>query len=180
MAKRHSGETILVQWTIGESLWRDFLREKEERYRERRHCLTFTPPDPFPVSGIEVVIRDDAIFVGGECVREYVYDGGYHGFSVNESILEMYLSSDTTTYVYLLPITRGALADAKRVVERLTAEDSEQARIRAAERARPTLRNRLLWWIEAHFVLAMFAFFFGLLPLFVLCLYLLLVAFGLE
>jgi hypothetical protein len=183
MARRHPKETILVQWTIDESLWRVFLKIKENRDRDDEPhppYVTFTPPKEFPASGIDVVIRDDAVFVGKKCVHEYVYEGGYHNMGVREAILGIYRSSDGGGYVYLLPIAHHALADATLVVERFAAEDKEAARIQAEKDAMPTLRNRLLWWVQKHFILTVLLIFFVIIPLIALCAHYLNLAFGGE
>lgn len=135
--------------------------------------MVMTAPEPFPPSGIEVVIRDDAVFVGKKCACEYIYNGNFHLMSVHESWLEMGMSSDTSNYEYLIPIARGALAEVKRVVNDFTAQDREAARIEAEERARPTLINGLRRWVEAHAILTIIGFFVVVLPLVVLAIALL-------
>jgi hypothetical protein len=179
MARRHPNEKILVQWTIDESMWRKFQGVmKSLESNPNGPYYTFTPPQEFPPSGIEVVIRDDAVFIERKCVLEYVYEGGFYGMSVHESLLMMRISSDSDVYVYLLPIAPAAILDAERVIGEFTAADKEEARIRTEEAARPTLRNRLLWWIEAHFILTIIIIFFGIIPLFALAAHYLSLLFG--
>lgn len=113
--KRHPRETILVQWTIDQRLWRDFVSVSLLPTRNpSAKFTTATPPEPFPASGIEVVIRDDATFVGQECISSYVPGGGYHGISVHGSRLEIDVSHEYGDVVYMLPIPAQALAPAWR------------------------------------------------------------------
>jgi hypothetical protein len=183
MARRHPQEVILARWTIDDALWCVFLKIKENRERDDEPhppYSTFIPPKEFPPSGLDVVIRDDAVFVGNKCVREFVYEGGYHNMTVREGILGMYGTSDMGGYIYLLPIAHHAIADVTHVAERFAAEDAEAARIQAEEAARPTVSNRLLWWVQKHFILAMLLIFFVIIPLLALCAHYLNLALGGE
>jgi hypothetical protein len=160
-------------------LWREFAAAKAalDRRRPNRY-VTLVPPKEFPTSGIDIVIRDDAIFVGNSCVRGLL---PYRGVSVHDARLELFLPSDEgENSRYLLPVAGSALANVTRVVERFIAADNEAARLREEEDARPTLPNRLgkwvnshpaIRWMEHHFALVLLAFFFGLIPLCVFCLY---------
>lgn len=173
MPKRHAHETVLARWTIDEPLWRGFViakRTLDERHPSR--LITLVPPPEFPVPGVEVVIRDDAIFVGDSCVRSLL---PHRGVVVHDSVLEFSIPSDEGDAIaYVLPIARPALADVTRVVEGFIAADAEAARLREEEEARPTVPNRLakwvnahpaLKWTERHFALVLLAFFFGVIPL---------------
>ena len=113
MAKRHSSETILIRWTIDEQRWREFMVEKHPPYR-----ITFKPPKDFPSSGIEVVIRDDAIFVDNTFIRGYIPDRGYYGLSVCDSRLVFHLDSSLS---YMVPIASAARADVTHLIERFSA-----------------------------------------------------------
>jgi hypothetical protein len=178
MAKRHPRENILVQWTIDEACWRRFQAASQARLQQRdRSYVAMKAPEPFPVEGLEVAIRDDALFIGKRDVSEYVYNGGMHWMGVYESWLEVYIPSDSSPSIYLIPIAPAALLETKRVVAEFTAQDREAARIQAELDARPTLINNLRRWVEANAMLTIIGFFVVVLPLFVLAIHLLSLAF---
>lgn len=178
MAKRHPRENVLVRWTIDEACWRQFEAASKARLQQR-DCsfVAMKAPEPFPAEGFEVAIRDDALFVGKRCVAEYVYLGGMHEMEVYESWLEVYIPSDSTPSIYLIPIAPAALLEAKRVVAEFAAQDREAARIQAELDARPTLINNLRRWVEAHALLTIIGIFVVVLPLFAFSIHLLSLAF---
>lgn len=178
MAKRHPRENVLVRWTIDEACWRRFQAASAARRQQRdRAYLAMDVPEPFPAEGLEVVIRDDALFVGKTSVSEYVYNGGMHWMAVHESWLEVDLPSDNEPPVYLIPIAPAALLETRRVVAEFTALDREAVRIQAELDARPTLINNLRRWVESHAMLTIIGFFVVVLPLFVFAIHLLSLAF---
>ncbi len=174
MAKRHAQEKILVKWTIDETCWHRFKAASEARRQQRdRSYVIMQAPDPFPPAGIEVVIREDAIFIGKKCACEFVYNGGTHWMSIHDSWLEMGMSSDSGFYEYQIPIAPAAFPEAKRVVDDFIKQDFEAARVQAEKDARPTFINGLRRWVEAHALLTIIGFFVVVLPLFVLAMALL-------
>jgi hypothetical protein len=63
------------------------------------------------------------------------------------------------------------------VVHNFAVLDAEEYRIQAEKDARPTFINGLRRWVEAHALLTIIGIFVVVLPLFVLCVHLLTLAF---
>jgi hypothetical protein len=172
MAKRFAGETILARWTIAEGLWREFLEAKARLDREPNGPYrTFLAPQPFPAAGLEVVIREDAIFVGRVRLREFHF-GALRHVSLRESYLQIQgiiLPEDAWDedrhYLYLLPVCSTALPQARLAVERLISHDKALSDRIAAEDETSKWSQPLLRWVEQRFVWILLAFFFGVIPL---------------
>ncbi len=169
MVERFRDETILARWMVDAAALHNFVRET--RLRSKR--FSFVPEDLLKecekhaaCAGLEVVVREDAVFVGewgsANCFYEvqahetwmrFVGDEGYH---------------------IPVPLAPGARAEAERIAAIYSARYSqaraEEQRQFNEERARPTWNNRLLNFVEAHFVWLVLGFFFVLIPLFVLLL----------
>jgi hypothetical protein len=63
-----------------------------------------------------------------------------------------------------VPVAVQARAEAARIADHFTARLREERRIEEEKRARPTFSNRLLKFVEDHFILALLLFFFVLIP----------------
>jgi hypothetical protein len=115
-------------------------------------------------AGLEVVVREDAVFVG-----EWGAHNSFSAVQVHETWMQ-FLGDEG--YYIAVPLAPGVRAEAERIAVIYAARD-EQARVEAQrqfdeERARPTWNNRLLNFVETHFAWLMLGFFFVLIPLFLL------------
>ncbi|HEV7735425.1 MAG TPA: hypothetical protein VGR62_24845 [Candidatus Binatia bacterium] len=164
MVERYRGETILARWVVDEDVLRDFARES--RLRSKR---SFVPVELLKEcdkhsfsAGIEVVLREDAFFVG-----EW---SSPNAFSEVHVTWMQFIGDEG--YQIPVPLARGARAEAERVAAHYealyTREREEAIRRFAEERARPTWNNRFLNFAEANFIWLLLGFFFVLLPLLVL------------
>lgn len=116
--------------------------------------------------GIEVVFQEKTIFVG-----KYRLSNMFDDFRVNDTWMH-FLGDEG--YQAAVPMARGGKQEAERVaaIYRSLYEQvsSQAARAYAEDRARPTLSNRLLSFVETRFVWAFLGFFFVLIPLFLVVL----------
>ncbi len=169
MVKRFAGEILLARWVVDGAALRDFVRET----RLRSKWYTHVPADLLKEcerhaggAGLEVVIREDAVFVG-----EWGSPDSFDAVRVQETWME-FLGEEG--YQVPVPLAPGARAEAERVAAVYTAryarDRAEAQRQFEEERARPTWNNRLLNFVEAHFVWLLLVFFFVLIPLFALLL----------
>jgi len=172
MVKRFSDETILARWVVDAAALDNFVRET--RLRSKR--LSFIPEDLLKEcekhatgAGLEVVVREDAVFVG-----EWGSPNWFYEVQVQETLIRL-LGDEG--YHIPVPLAPGARADAERIAAIYSARYSqaraEEQRQFNKERARPTRNNRLQNFAEARFVWLVLGFFFVLIPLFVLLLALL-------
>jgi hypothetical protein len=178
MPKRHKDEVILGSWFVDAATWRKFVRAVRaydaRAERGPRSAVKFKEEPP-SIAGAEVVIRDDAVFVGPHAMTT----GYLTEATLRDQWLEILLDpSEGGPCIVPVSVSAGARPEAARVAEhlsRLAAEHArkaaEEARQNAEARAAPTLSNRALNVIEGHFVLFMLGFFFVLLPAVVAGLY---------
>lgn len=169
MIKRFRGETILARWVVDAEALHNFVRET--RLRSKRGA--FVPEDLLKEcekhatgAGLEVVVREDALFVG-----EWGSPNWFDDVQVHETWMR-FIGDEG--YQIPVPLAAGARAEAERIATLYSARYSrarakEQRRFNE-ERARPTWNNRLLNFVEIHFVWLVLGFFFVLIPLFVLLL----------
>jgi len=172
MPKRHPNETILASWLVDATTWRNFVRSVRAHDQQpgyiARSYWKFKDESPGPAD-VEVVIRDDAFFVGS-----YSLGIAYAPTTVTfrpEWLEFQYDQSEGPSFIVPVPVPPAARAQAARMAEYFTQKsqdaaqkNAESARKAAEERARPTLSNRLLNALEGHFILCMLLFFFVQIP----------------
>jgi hypothetical protein len=169
MVKRFKDEVIVARWTVDAAALRKFLREPQIRAK----WYSYMPQDLLKEcerqatgTGLEVVVREDAVFVG-----EWGSPNWFSAVQVHETW--MHFMGDEG-YFIAVPLGSGTRAEAERIAAVYAALD-ERARGKAQrqfdeERAKPTWNNRLLTFVEAHFAWLLLGFFFVLIPLFLLLL----------
>lgn len=163
MAERFKGEIILARWVVDSAALHNFVRET--RLRSKR--FSSVPKDLLKEcekhaagAGLEVVVREDAVFVG-----EWGSANCFYAVQVHDTWMQF---MGDEGYHIPVPLVPGARAEAERIAAIYCALD-EQARVEAQrqfdeERARPTWNNRLLHFAEAHFVWLVLGFFFLFIP----------------
>ncbi|MFZ5637779.1 MAG: hypothetical protein ACOY82_14455 [Pseudomonadota bacterium] len=163
MTKRHSEEFVLARWTVDAARLRAFTQQMRARYGKS----PFAPIDLLNAceahaeSGIEVVCRDDAIFVGPWCLA-FLYN------EVSALHLEdtwVRVEMERGLYEIPLPLAPDGRSTAQSVIHLYARMADEESRRYVAERRAPTWRNRLLDVAEAHFVWVALGLFFFILPL---------------
>lgn len=137
MVERFKGETILARWMVDASALHRFVRETPLR----SNWYTSVPPDLLKEckkhaagAGLEVVVREDAVFVG-----EWGSPNWFYAVQVHETWL---LFMGDEGYHVPVPLAPGARAAAERIAEIYSAR-YEEARVETQrqfneERARPT------------------------------------------
>ncbi len=170
MTKRHPDEVILARWTVDGARVRDFTRRVDGRYGDS----PFRPMDLLKAceagsrSGLEVVCRDDAVFVGEWCLS-------FASNVVSQIRLEddwILFVMDWGAYDIRVPLPSDQ-AEASRMVRYYVQQGEEENRHYLEARRRPTWSNRLLNVAETHLVLVLLGLFLVVLPLLVLLLSLL-------
>jgi hypothetical protein len=111
--------------------------------------------------GLEVVCRDDAVFVGPWCLA-FQYNA-VSGIRLEEEW--MLFVTEWGTYDIPIPVELNARAEAARMVDYYTNQWEEEQRRYLQERQAPMWRNRLLNIAEAHFVWVLLGLFFIAIPL---------------
>ena len=169
MVERFKDEVILARWVVDAALLHSFVRET----RLRSKWYSYMPRDLLKEcekhatgAGLEVVVREDAVFVG-----EWGSPNWFYGVEVHETW--MHFMGDEGYYI-AVPLVPGARAEANQIAA-IYAARYEHARVESQrqfdeERARPTWNNRLLKFAEAHFAWLILGFFFVLIPLLLLLL----------
>lgn len=163
MARRHRSEVVLARWTVDAPRVRDFALMLGTRYGDspfRPYGLLEACEDP-PVSGLEVVCRADAIFVG-----RWGLDFQYNlvsGIQLEGSWILLVM--DWGAYDIPVPFTPHSQAEAARIVSYYRRQWEEENRQYREKREAPTWSNRLLNIAEAHFAWVVLAFFFLAIPL---------------
>ena len=162
--KRHAGETILTRWTVDEATWREFAADVH-RYLEqpRAPACVLKSLDQPPPDQLEVVVRDDAIFVGDECLNlQFSECEDPH---LREHWLEFACDRDyTAPHFFPIPVPPAAKPNAVWVVNHFRRRLMERARLMTEADNAPTISNRLRKWVEAHFIMVVLLFFFAVLP----------------
>ena len=162
--KSHAGETILTRWTVDEVTWRDFAANVR-RYiasPSAPACVLKSLNQPAP-HALEVVVRDDAIFVGDEWLSlQFSECEDPH---LREEWLEFACDKDyTAPHFFPIPVPATARANAVWVVNHFRQALAERARQLAEADAAPRFSNRLRKFVEAHFIVVLLVFFFIVLP----------------
>lgn len=163
MTERSQDKRILARWKVDAEDLREFLRE--QRLQAKRTRLPAGLLKEYEAAaqgpGIEVVFREKAIFVG-KCRLSNMFDD----FRVHDTWMH-FLGDEG--YQVALPMARGGKKEAESVAAEYRSlyeqVSSQAARAYAEERARPTLNNRLLSFVEARFVWILLGFFFVFIPL---------------
>lgn len=166
MAKRHRDEVVLARWTVDATHLREFALTLRPRYGDSpfRPYGLLEECEKRSASCLEVVCRDDAIFVGA-----WGLDFQYNvvsGIRLDENwiLLEM----DWGAYDIPVPVPRDAKAEAARMVGYYRSQWEEELRQYLEKRHAPTWQNRLLNVAEAHFAWVTLGFFFIAIPIVVL------------
>ena len=162
--KRHAGETILTRWTVDDATWREFAANVHRSLKLPRApaCVLKSLNQP-PPTRLEVVVRNDAIFVGDECLSLQFSE--CEDPYLREHWLEFACDRDyTAPYFFPIPVPAAARPHAAWVVDHFRRALAERARLMAEADNAPTLSNRVRKWVEAHFIMVVLLFFFVLLP----------------
>jgi hypothetical protein len=148
-----------IEWTVDAEDWRAALRELAAAGRTAHPVLD---PDA-DASARHVRVDDESARVGRKSFEPGYAD--FFGVNIESHWLELQSDADEPTWpAFVVPFGDHQRELAGQAAERLYRTVVDRARERHAARARPVWHNHLLDWVEAHFVLAMFAFFFVLLP----------------
>ena len=122
--------------------------------------LSLHQPAP---DALEVVVREDAVFVGHE--RLSLQFSECEEPHLGEEWLEFACDNDyTALHFFPIPVPAGARANAVWAVDHFRRAVAEPARLLAAAHAASTTPNRLRKLVEAHFILFVLLLFFVLLP----------------
>ena len=162
MTKRHREEVILARWTVDAARLREFAREARTRYGDS----PFAPRDVLQAcdalarTGLEVVCREDALFVGPWCFS-FLYND-FSEIHVHDTWMRFVMESGL--YEIPIPVGQGATEEAKRIAGHYIRVAEEAGRRAFEERQAPTWSNRLLTLVEDHFLWAIIAFFFIAIP----------------
>ncbi len=115
-SRMQRGEGVLATWTVSATEWNRFLELNQRLDREGKggaNCLDLTAP---PDKGVEVVVSDNAIYVGGE----------FHSIEKNATVVvnatymefrQVIANPNGSDYRHLFrfPIAAGAQPQAERV-----------------------------------------------------------------
>lgn len=168
MTKRHPEEVILARWTVDALRVREFAQQTRTRYGDS----PFSPRDLLKACdensryGLEVVCRDDAVFVGSWCLS-FPYND-ISDIRLHDTWVQFVM--DGGAYDIPVPIAHDGRAEAERIVDYYIRTGREEARLAWEARHAPTLSNRLLDIAEAHPAWVLLGFFFIVIPLVVLVL----------
>lgn len=162
MTKRHPEEVVLGRWTVSPEALRDFIA----RVRAHHAQSPFPPRDLLEAcekqarTGLEVVCREDAIFVGSWCLS-FLYNG-VSKVRLEEHWMECVM--DGGAYYLQIPLPLPDRTEPARMVEVYARQQAEEWRRYIEERSAPTLNNRLLTFTEKHFVWVLVGLFFVAIP----------------
>ena len=162
--KRYARETILTRWAVDEATWREFVTNL--------HCYLAQPRARASVlnrldrpwaQGLEVVVREDAIFVGEEWLS--IEFSECQEVLLREEWLEFFCDNDRTApHFFPIPVPSAAKSNAAWVANHFRRLWIERARRMAEGDDAPTFSNRLRKWVEAHFIMVLLFLFFVVLP----------------
>jgi hypothetical protein len=168
MTKRNANEVVVARWTVAPDELRRFARDMRLRYGD----TPFTPIDVLGMcdkhehTGLEVVCRDDAVFVGQWCLA-FLYNE-ITAVSVEDTWMKFEMEGGL--YEIPVPIDARQRKLAQDVVEYYTLMAEEETRRAMERRQASTWSNHLLDIAEAHPVLLMLGFFFVVIPAIVMIL----------
>lgn len=169
LTRREANETIVARWTVPADELREFTRKLRRRY-EPHADSPMIPVDVLKAceahsrEGIEVVCRDDAVFVGPWCLA-------FHYNEISRVCLLdgwMQFQMEGNLYEIPVPIARHAMSEAEHVVAVYARMGAEEYRRAVAARQAPTVSNRLLDIVEPHFLWVALGFFFVGIPVVVI------------
>lgn len=166
MTRRHPNEVVLARWVVPPEALREFVRSMRNRYGN----TPFTPIDVLdacerhPPGGLEVVCREDAVFVGQWCLA-FLYNQ-ITGIALQDTWIRFEMEGGL--YEIPVPIDPRQRAEAQGVVDLYNRMAEEETRRAVAARQAPTWNNALLDFAEAHFVWLALGFFFVGIPAIVL------------
>jgi hypothetical protein len=155
---------ILARWTVSPDAWDAFVRAAH-RHPSCRKLKLRDASD----AGRTVVVGGDALHVGSERVDLTHFH--VHQVVERDGWLELVeLDPDALACPLPLPTDDAALAAWVRdhfraIAGRHALEWARVSAQAAIEASRPTLSNRLLWFVERHFIACLLVFFFVVLPL---------------
>ena len=156
-----------------EMAWQELARERLvlEGQAGVLRAVTAKPLD-VPSTGVDVIVCEEAVFVGMEEWHPIFAAVGIRA-AVQGSWLVLEWDTDEGASLVRVPVARTAQFDAERVARHFNSAYEAGVKEAVEARAKDTFANRLLTWIEGHFVLFILLFFFGLIPAFVGIVYLL-------
>jgi hypothetical protein len=154
--------SVLARWTLDAVAWVAFVRAA------RPHGSRLQLRDASE-AGRTVVVANDAIQVGSERVDLAQFH--IHRVVENGTWLQL-IELDPDYLPCPLPLPPGDVDLGLRMVEHfraIAAQHTLESALRSAqaeaERNEPTLSNRILWFVERHFIACLLVFFFVVLPL---------------
>ena len=170
-ARLERGEGVLARWTVDAETWRGLAEERARLERGTRQSSPATRQES-PPSGIEVVVCEDAVYIGRDEWSPMFAAVGIRA-TLQGSWLILEWATDESDSLVRVPVAPTAHADAERVARHFNSAYEARVKEAVEARAKDTSANRLLTWIEGHFVLFVLLFFFVLIPAFVGLVYLL-------
>jgi hypothetical protein len=164
MARPPTGTDVLARYTLDLPAWDAFVHAA----RAHPHGCRLELRDASD-AGRTVVVAADALHVG----RERVDLAHFHVHRVHDQGTWLQLVELDPEYLPCpLPLPAGDTALAARLVEHFgaiaaqhTLDSALLAQQAEADRREPTPSNRLLWFVERHFVACLLVLFFVVLPL---------------
>jgi hypothetical protein len=169
MVERFKDEAILARWVVDAASLHNFVGEirLRSKWDSAAHQDLLKECEKHSTgAGLEVVIREDAVFVGEWGTPNVFYEVQVHD-------TWMRFMGDEGFHI-AVPLVPAAKAEADRIAaiyprlyDQALAEAKRQFE---EERARPTWNNFALRFVETHIVWVLLGFFFVLIPLFVLLL----------
>ena len=166
MTRRHSKELVLARWDVDAACLRAFTQQMRARYGKSPFAPTdlLNACEKHSESGVEVICRDDAIFVGPWCLA-FLYNE-VSAFHLEDTWVRVEMENGL--YEIPLPLAANGRLAAQSVIDLYAEMAEEDTRRYIAERQAPTWSNRLLDVAEAHFIWVALCLFFVVLPLAVL------------
>ena len=155
------------QWTLDASDWQAFVaRQQAHASQPDARRARYWPRDDAPEADRRVVVEADLVRVGGAlyelaeaCAPDVVEHEGWLEFLDD--------ASRPGGGMFAVPLPRDGAARGARIATHFRdriAHYQVLAAQAAAERAAPTLSNKMLDVVEKHFIVLLLLFFFVLLP----------------
>jgi hypothetical protein len=159
---------VLARWTVDPAAWRAFVHAVRTHAQHPRAAPShFELADAATEAERTVIVAGDAIHVGTQRVdldRAFVTELVEHPDWLQFGAAD----GDFESWMYPVPVPpREAAHVLGHLRARVAVHAAELARItREAEeeRRRPTPSNRLLWFVERHFIVLLLVLFFVVLP----------------
>jgi hypothetical protein len=160
-----SGHPILAEWTLDAGAWRAFLDQLHARAQQPGYARAIAGfADDASEAERTVTAASDSILVGK---ARFDLNRWWPERVVEHAAWIEFFSDpqDEPTRVFLVPFPPGKATQAAQVAAHFRALMDERDRRVHEELTRPTPSNRLLWFVERHFIALLLVFFFVLLPL---------------